>query len=170
MITDRDVFNKVKTHLLAQNERSMLVSGSCAYRGVKHSDLDEVWMREFGTAAPLNIDNEPEVVMKRLREISATIPRNISCAVGCLIDERYYDHEFEARPADNEGVLDALAWSIPDWDPYDRNSIDMLLRLQAVHDEMEIAKWPEILNTFEFDEHGNFTDGGYFKISHNMFD
>jgi hypothetical protein len=116
-------------------------------------------MSEFGTSAPESIDNEPRDVIRKIQEINVRIPKNISCAVGCIIDNDVYNYEIESKPADHPEVINAVILSNPDWN-IEGNSVDMLLRLQSCHDEWEVSKWPEILRTFIFDDYGTFIEGG----------
>jgi len=70
------------------------------------------------------------------------------CAVGCLIDDSFYDIEFEgntvldANMRPNKAIVEALQKSLPNW------KVDLILidRLQTIHDRLPVDAW---LNNFE---------------------
>ena len=61
----------------------------------------------------------------------------LSCAIGCLIENEFYNDDLEFKNGDNPIVIDALTKSLPNW-IINKN---MLLDLQLIHDEYEVEEW-----------------------------
>jgi len=61
----------------------------------------------------------------------------LSCAIGCLIENEFYNNDLEFKNGDNPIVIDAVTKSLPNW-VINKN---MLLDLQVVHDEYEVEEW-----------------------------
>jgi len=107
----KEVFDRVKTHLLAQGERSQqqpkgLKGDGCAYHGAN----------------------------------------GLKCAVGCLITEEAYSKELEGDLVDVDLVRAALEASgiVDDFD-----TLDMLRRLQNIHDCLPPVVWEGALDDLE---------------------
>jgi hypothetical protein len=83
-------------------------------------------------------------------------PEGMSCAVGCLIDDDFYDESLEDNPAQFFLVISAVQDSIPNWNAQDDCSMLMLKILQQVHDNGDPYTWEHDLETFE---HLFFDDG-----------
>jgi hypothetical protein len=61
----------------------------------------------------------------------------LSCAIGCLIENEFYNDNLEFKNGDDPIVIDAVTKSLPNW-VINKN---MLLDLQVVHDEYEVEEW-----------------------------
>ena len=101
----KEIFDRVKTHLLAQGERA-LEGSMCVYHAQS----------------------------------------GLKCAVGCLITEKAYSEELEGETVDDAQVKDALKAS---GISLDRSTLDMLLRLQSIHDEIGANRWGHALDNLE---------------------
>ena len=113
----REIFDRVKTHLLAQGERSQrqltgLEGDGCAYHA----------------------------------------PNGLKCAVGCLITEEAYSGALEGDLADDARVRAALEASGIVDEPF---TLDMLCRLQSIHDEEAPNRWEHALDNLEYDLFGD---------------
>ena len=69
----------------------------------------------------------------------------LSCAVGCLIENEFYNDNLEFKNGDDPIVIDAVRKSLPNW-IINKN---MLLDLQAIHDECEADEWEWKLQELE---------------------
>ena len=65
---------------------------------------------------------------------------NMSCAVGCLIDDKYYTKDLEGESISKDKVRRAVALSLH-IDGLDDNEITFLEDLQSVHDTVEPEDW-----------------------------
>ena len=118
MLTKQEIFDRVSTHLLSQNQKSLLDPGlqelpgcqvdghapRCAYRG----------------------------------------ENNTMCAAGCLIRDEFYSPKLENLVADTILVSGALIKSGVDM--HDPDISALVSRLQNIHDDIKVEDWPEYLN------------------------
>lgn len=127
MTTDFDIYQKIKNKLIEQNEQSTDVSGECAYRGFTF-----------------------------LEEHLAPI-QNLRCAVGHIIDDKYYHEELENKSASDDRVLEAIVKSNPDWS-MDGVSKDLICKLQTIHDILIPEDWSVAFDekNWLFDNDGKF--------------
>ena len=72
-------------------------------------------------------------------------PKGLSCAIGCLIENEFYNDNLEFKNGDDPIVIDAVTKSLPNW-VINKN---MLLDLQVVHDEYEVEEWEWKLQELE---------------------
>lgn len=119
---DFEAFRLIKEHLLSQCQRSEADSG-CLYRGPR-GYYDEGYV-DFPFSEP---DNDPT-----------------ACAVGCLIDDRFYSESLEQRLVNDASIIRVLVLSHPEWD-ITNVSINMLTSLQTIHDRILIGFWKFILD------------------------
>jgi hypothetical protein len=91
-------------------------------------------------------------------------PEGMSCAVGCLIDDYYYDGDLEDRPVQTESVIYSVRKSLPNWNAKNDYSVFMLKILQQVHDHGDPYTWK---NDFEKFENLFFDEGSDF-VNHNV--
>jgi hypothetical protein len=68
-------------------------------------------------------------------------PDNTSCAVGCLIADRQYNAIYE------QSSIDKLQYSSKEFVVNDGIILDLLRRLQCIHDTIEPENWKESLET-----------------------
>ena len=61
----------------------------------------------------------------------------LSCAIGCLIENEFYNDNLEFKNGDDPIVIDAVRKSLPNWVINE----NMLIDLQVVHDEYEVEEW-----------------------------
>ena len=66
-----------------------------------------------------------------------------SCAVGVLIDEKYYDDLMEGCAADSVAVIGAVGKSLGS--KVTRKDADLLCKLQNIHDYASVDVWYEEL-------------------------
>lgn len=82
--------------------------------------------------------------------------KDLSCAVGCLIDDRRYHDDIEGNSANEPVVLEALRGSgilAGDKSYDDLAKINLLLDLQCIHDSGQPHEWPKRLRAAA-DKHG----------------
>lgn len=75
----------------------------------------------------------------------------LSCAIGCLIADEYYDEDsMENEPVSHHPVMLGIDLSNPEWDTNSRSSARaMLYFLQKVHDNLTPYTWESDLNYLE---------------------
>lgn len=111
----QEIFDKVASHLLKQNEQSIMNddSSTCAYRGKNNS----------------------------------------MCAIGCLIDDKYYDESLEGKSVAFYKVFNALKLSGIEIES--RFDTLFLSQLQNIHDSFLPIRWKNELfylaNTYELE-------------------
>jgi len=70
---------------------------------------------------------------------------NLKCAVGCLIEDHFYDPDMERKEITHDFVKVIVRQSLPNWKP----NWDMLQDLQELHDEHEPEEWEFRLEKLE---------------------
>lgn len=119
---DHQAYLVISNHLLTQNDRALGDdSDTCSYRGMTESIYDD-----DGYAIDLGY------------------PTGLSCAVGCLIKDAYYDPYIEGNGVQNDKVLYTLVKSHPDWE-INGKTVLMLACLQRIHDRYKPKDWPYML-------------------------
>jgi len=73
-------------------------------------------------------------------------PNGLKCAVGCLITDEAYDSDIEGSDLCDDNVYRVLQDSQIDTSA---KTISFLTRLQRVHDNVDVDKWPEALDKIE---------------------
>jgi hypothetical protein len=73
--------------------------------------------------------------------------KELRCAVGCLIPDQHYTNSIEFSTVSDEGVQKVLEAS---GIPTDHITIDMLMRLQDLHDDVDPDQWEEELNDTKY--------------------
>jgi hypothetical protein len=160
ILRDRDIFEKIKNHLLTQKEQSIMPGETCAYRGVKYEDMARIWQETYHEVCPIksysvqDIDDTSELMLKDLLH---KLPRTISCAVGCIISDDIYSEDIENIGVYSNTVREAIIRSNPNW-LRSKNSFTMLVHLQSIHDENFPENWSKHLDKFTFYNDGNFCD------------
>lgn len=120
MLTKREVFDKVKAHLLKQKVRSInTTTGSCMYRGS---------------------DNMQCAVGCLIADVQYA-PRLEGNAINIIDDD--IDHKAFRQTE----LCEAL--SLSGVDVSDEDTVYMLSVLQKVHDKMAPGDWPRLLNMVE---------------------
>lgn len=74
-------------------------------------------------------------------------PDGLTCAVGCLIKDEFYEKRFEGLRATADNILDALSDSGVDTSSKDVRSL--LLDLQGVHDNDYVENWDSALSKLQ---------------------
>ena len=105
-LTDRDIFNAITLRLVKQ--------GKPAFEMQMDWDTEE-YILDPNTCAYSNYNGD-------------------KCAVGQIINEDWYDQDFEGQPVTSVSVLKAVSFSNEGWN-ITINSILMLQLLQAIHDK-----------------------------------
>jgi hypothetical protein len=151
MTTDYDIFQKIKTHLLTQKHRSKLSYGSdsCAYRGISEAEMDKIYINYPNT----DMDEDAYITVE---ELIQELPYESSCAVGCIIKDKFYKYELEENAANEPEVLVAVIESNPEWN-LTGNSVHMMMLLQRIHDVRDTNTWEESFNELE----NCFLDGSF---------
>jgi hypothetical protein len=82
----------------------------------------------------------------------------LMCAVGCLMDDRFYLEEFENSSPSDIRVKKAIESSITNWN----YNASLLSELQNIHDEYESDEWSLKLDHFEgyFSPIGEYIQAG----------
>lgn len=120
MLTKREIFEKVKAHLLTQNKKAAEITYS--------SPIDDTGTRRTYEAC------------------FYLTPDGLRCAVGCLLTE-VYKPEMEKMSidilfADFPGEMEAAGLS-------KKGHLTLLSRLQIIHDKFPVEYWEEQLNIVE---------------------
>ena len=127
MMTQREVFEKVKAHLLTQNAKAL------------SDDYLDVPEEDRATDA---------VCAYRNRE-------GFKCAIGCLISDETYDEFIEtaALGKNNHSDRQDRLLEILDLNgvPVGDDDIEFLEDLQTLHDMCEPSEWPSALKAMEND-------------------
>ena len=69
----------------------------------------------------------------------------LRCAIGCLIEDEFYNENLEFKNGDDPMVLSAIQKSLPNW----KINKGMLIKLQELHDEIEVEEWEWKLEQLE---------------------
>jgi len=109
--SDEGVFEFVKQHLIHQGQKAMAIP----------------YDNQYG-------DNEYKCFY-RLKD------KNLKCAVGCLIEDQFYDPSMEQKGVIDLYVRSIVSNSLPNWEP----NWEMLTSLQEVHDHYEVYEWEDKL-------------------------
>lgn len=82
----------------------------------------------------------------------------LMCAVGCLMDDRFYLEEFENSSPGDIRVKKAIESSITNWN----YNVSLLSELQNIHDEYEPDNWSLKLEYLEsyFNEDNEYIQAG----------
>ena len=72
-------------------------------------------------------------------------PNGMSCAIGCLIENEFYNDNLEFKNGDDPVVINAIKQSLPNW-VINKN---ILIELQELHDEIEVDEWEWQLEILE---------------------
>lgn len=67
-------------------------------------------------------------------------PNNMMCAAGCLIEDQYYDKNYEGVSVGDSRVQIALIMS-----GVDGLHLPMVRELQVIHDQVPVFEWPRAL-------------------------
>lgn len=149
MLKDIDIYNKVVTKLIEQDERCSDEEHNCRYRGWKDStkaDIKSRFENPFG-------DDYDQFISALYNQTP-----DLKCAVGHLITDELYSPNIETRTVDSE-IFDIVQKSNPDWEISDKSFV-MLQRFQHIHDNVSVAIWQDFLDKMKdcFDNDGNFVD------------
>lgn len=154
IVTDEEAFSYISSALIKQKERSVGIGEECAYRGFSSTAMSELSKRLFGTVDYSNLDEEQnDLFNESLYEL---IDSDIRCAVGHIIDDSCYDTSIEGESIESDYVIALVDKSNPDWDITSK-SLEMLKKLQRIHDAVKPSYWELTLSKFKFDENGNFS-------------
>lgn len=122
---DQQAFEFVRDHLLSQQARSIDIADSgCGYRGISETDAEDL-RTDYG----FEKDFEPY----------------LSCAVGCIIDDLYYNRSLEGNACQDEAVVAAISNSHPDWE-ITESSVMLMMNLQFIHDRVDPILWDNVFN------------------------
>lgn len=157
---DIEAYQYVKEMLLQQNEKS-LDADRCSYRGYSEKLFNEIAQsmfkldyEELGSCSDNQMDSFYEELYSRKPDLR--------CAVGFLIQDKFYSNGLEENSIDERMVVDRVERSNPNWVMGD-SSIKMLKELQIIHDSKDPIKWPSLLEEFKFDQDGNYLVKTIFK-------
>lgn len=76
----------------------------------------------------------------------------MKCAIGCLIEDRFYHETLENNTPYDVSVKNALMLSVPNYKVNEK----FLAQMQYVHDEIGIEFWEAQLSRFQFSPEGSF--------------
>lgn len=149
LTTDRDVYEYVVTYLKKQKSRSVDENNDCRYRGFTDAFKEELYdsIPDSGDEI-INYENWIEALSDK--------PYNASCAAGCLIEDRFYDVNFEGNKIDSD-IFEAIVSSNPLWNR-GLFAFKMIEQLQSIHDDSEydiiFTKYAQLEN--KFDSNNNY--------------
>jgi len=123
----RETFDIIKTHLLTQNAKSQTEISTS-------EDWPEDWYE----------DGEPYYSSETICAYRGD--NGMKCAVGCIIPDDKYDPSME-----NVGVICIRDNYGFDWDG---PMVNMLKRLQHIHDVIIVSKWKCYLDRYEHELFG----------------
>jgi len=63
--------------------------------------------------------------------------QNLKCAVGCLIEDQFYDAGIEQKGVIDLSVQNIIRQSLPNWKP----NWGLLYALQEIHDQFNVEDW-----------------------------
>lgn len=75
----------------------------------------------------------------------------LSCAVGCLMTDNMYSHTLEGESVRATEVVEALAPIIGVSPRHRAKKLDLLHRLQGIHDGDSITEWADKLSEVKLD-------------------
>lgn len=115
--SDEGVFEFVKQHLIHQGQKS-----------VRHkvSSQHELYFGIHNNCCYRGVEN-------------------LKCAIGCLVENDFYDPNMEQKDISNDFVRVIVKQSLPNWKP----NWDMLQDLQELHDEYYPEEWEWKLEELE---------------------
>lgn len=160
--TDKEAFEYIRTHLLKQGEPAFNINDDCGYRGHTRSQLDELGEQAKALDYADSEDEYDDRTYWYISENWDTIPY-AKCAVGCIIQDKYYDSIYEGSSVDDDGVLESILKSNPKWE---EPSKQMLMILQRVHDTINHDNWDKVLDyqNWNFNLDGDFVSySGYME-------
>jgi hypothetical protein len=139
---DYEAFMFVKEHLLTQNAKAWSDNEDCQYRGYLSTTLDDARNQAIDCYREVNPNTHSEdYEFDIFYDILAETPHDAKCAVGCLILDQFYEHDFEGKTIEpNQEIWDAVVRSNPAWKLTD-NSYMMLKKLQQIHDGNCPEQW-----------------------------
>lgn len=75
-------------------------------------------------------------------------PKGLTCAVGCLLGD-YYSTELEGNSLWSPRLQGALAAAgVLDLNNDETNKLNLLRRLQVIHDSYPVTQWPTLLDKY----------------------
>lgn len=158
-ITDIDVFNKVRDHLMSQGELCLNFNGDNGYFGVKSSDYQKVVDRASEMCEEYGEPEHWEIIEEMYHLINTNKIERAMCAIGCLIKPEFYSEDLENQTVIEDNVLNAVKQSLPNWE-ITNSRLGMLTALQSIHDNTPIKNWETYFNILS----NNFVDGTWRNI------
>lgn len=156
LYTDQDVYEFITTKLFEQNEKCLLPTEpqKCAYRGYKHSDLDNRSIELFGKKF-YDLDYTPDGIDEPY-QCTVGLKFKLKCAVGHVIHDYLYDSSLETLTIDDDRIKSAVLNSLPNWSR-SSDSMKMLYYMQKIHDNGDPDSWENEFDKINaFDENGNW--------------
>ena len=77
---------------------------------------------------------------------------NEKCAIGCIIDDKFYHPSMEKQTAYDYKIQWAISYSLPKYTINEK----FLSKLQEIHDGFEPELWKVNFSRFQFSPEGNF--------------
>lgn len=172
--TDCDAYEFVVEKLLNQYDKSVDLNQNCQYRGYSIDQVEQ-WYDESLILAKesLNLKEDlgsslssefQSLVSDILSEMFASSNPNLACAAGHLINDIYYDQNFEGKTlaptldTDKCPIAESIQKSHPEWN-YTINSHEMVRNLQSIHDHEEVCNWEHYFSQAEFNSDGSYVGG-----------
>jgi len=107
-----------------------------AFRRITHHLLTQNRKSETGNACWYKLDFQRLGLGSRHPELK--------CAIGCLIDDKYYSIDLEGKPIDSPAIQEAVSLSLDE--PVSSYDVKFLKRLQDIHDYEPVDDWKNQLN------------------------
>ena len=161
--TDKEAFEFAVNKLTEQGCKSLHIvnDGTCAYRGYTEKLTKEVKNEAINIyKLSDNFLDEPEVdetFWDIYEQLLGQYSYDAKCAVGHLIDDKFYDSIIEETDITNPGVAESVGKSNPEWRITSESRM-MLSLMQSIHDRHDVGKWKSMFSQFSFDDNGNFME------------
>lgn len=182
VVTDYDIFKKIKDGLLAQGCQSVMKNGDCSYRGLSESTYEAIEAEvtaelndELAFWHPVDLDDYQMTdsyfddinnrINSYIEHMSDDDNRLKKCAAGQILSGQYYSASLEGQSIDDQLVWDAIRKSNPSWDS-NTDSRAMLYLAQRIHDMCPVEDWDRSFNKMQ----QYFTAENVFDISKIMLD
>jgi len=162
VVTDYDIFEKIKDGLLVQGCKSVMRNGDCSYRGLSESTYEAIEAKvtaeviEDSVYEDLNdyqmsdsyFDNINDRINSYIEHMPDDDNRLKKCAIGQIISGRYYSAGLEGVNIDDGLVWDAICNSNPNWSPNHESRV-MLTLVQRIHDTSPVENWEVTFNKMQ---------------------
>jgi len=164
--TDKDAYQHIVKSLTEQAARSTDENGECRYRGGNNSVFENCYNEAEKQCEKDHFYSDEEekyaVISDIYRDLCLSVPYNLKCAIGHLIDSTHYTQEIEGESVGSVEIIEVIQKSNPNW-KISRNSLMFLRLMQLVHDTYQVEDWPMKFAALQ----DRFDDNGSFVVAHD---